>query len=220
MGEITMSHTPDPSDLPSGQESLPATPGKSGVLSSFRCRLEQVATIDGSPRRTAAALALGVFLSFSPFLGFQILLGLTTAFALRLSRIAVLIGLCANLPWIMVPWYAATTAAAAALFGTSSGLDTRTRLAEVLEVSMYQPAFWGRTGDLAATFLWPFLIGPTLGAMALGLVAYVVVLRFLSRCQERRPVTSASPSAGFPGDAQERASDRHVHDAQRARLQP
>jgi uncharacterized protein (DUF2062 family) len=215
-----MPHTPDPIDVPSGRESPPAPPGRSGVLSSFRCRLERLAAIDASPRRTAAALAFGVFLSFSPFLGFQILLGLGAAFALRLSRIGVLIGLCANLPWIMVPWYAATTAAAAALLGTSSGLDIRARIAEVLEVSVYQPAFWGRTGDLAATFLWPFMIGPTLGAIALGLAAYVVVLRFLSRCQEPGAVAGASPAGGFGGDAQERASDRHVHDPQRTRLQP
>ena len=36
---------------------------------------------------------------------------------LRLSRVVVLIGLCANLPWIMVPWYTLTTVTAAAAMG-------------------------------------------------------------------------------------------------------
>ena len=87
------------------------------VLSNIRHRLDRLASSDLDPGRTAAAIALGVFLSFSPFLGLQILLGLGAAFAFRLSRVAVLIGLCANLPWIMLPWYTLTTAMAAAAMG-------------------------------------------------------------------------------------------------------
>src|SRR5262245_2098876 len=46
-----------------------------------------------TPRRTAAAFALGVFFSFSPFLGLQIALSMALAFLLGLNRLAVLVGL-------------------------------------------------------------------------------------------------------------------------------
>src|SRR5688572_9513272 len=59
--------------------------------------LARLAESRDTPRRTAAAFALGVFLSFSPFLGLQIVTGLTLAIALRLSRVATLVGLCVNL---------------------------------------------------------------------------------------------------------------------------
>jgi uncharacterized protein (DUF2062 family) len=181
-----------------------------------------IATVEanaGSPHRAAAALALGVFLSFSPFLGFQILLGMTAAFLLRLSRIAVLIGLCANLPWIMVPWYALTTAAAAALLGVGGDADIGARITELFSGSVYHPAFWGRMGHLLAAFFWPFVIGPTAGALVVAAVAYVATARLLVRRARCRPAT-ADASTGFARDAEERAADRHVGDAHRARLQP
>jgi uncharacterized protein (DUF2062 family) len=190
------------------------------MLDSLRVRLDQLARMEADPKRTAAALAIGVFLSFSPFLGLQILLGIAVAFALKLSRVAVLVGLCANLPWIMLPWYAVTTAAAAAMLGASTDLEIRRRIAELLNVPFYQAGFWGRAGDLVAAFVWPFVIGPTLGALGLGLATYVVGRRLLSRRQERLKAAAARASTGPSCDAQERTPDRHVGDSQGARLQP
>lgn len=198
------------------------------MLSSIRHRLEYLSRAENDPGRTAAALALGVFLSFSPFLGLQILVGMGAAIVLRLSRVAVLVGLCMNLPWIMLPWYALTTAAAAAILGGPADVDIRARLSDLLSIPVYNLAFWGRTGELVSAFLWPFLIGPTSGALVLGLITYVVAFRFLSRRQERLKAalaphstgSGADPDRGFPGDTEERAADGHVHDPERARLQP
>ena len=65
--------------------------------------------IDDSPERTAAAFALGVFFGFSPFIGFHTLLGILFAFLLNFNRVAVLLGVYSNLPWIVAPYYAFTT---------------------------------------------------------------------------------------------------------------
>lgn len=190
------------------------------MLSSLRARLEQLSRAEHDPGRTAAAVALGVFLSFSPFLGFQIVIGMGAALLLRLSRVAVLVGLCANLPWIMVPWYALTTAAAATIVGGPADVDMRGQLTQMLSVPVYHSAFWGHTGDLISSFLWPFVIGPTCGALVLGAATYVGAYRFLTRRQQRLKAAEALGSTGTPGDAEERTADRHVHDSQRARLEP
>jgi uncharacterized protein (DUF2062 family) len=150
------------------------------MLARLRRELD-LAAVDATPRRTAAALALGVGLSFSPLLGLQILIGVGAAFAFRLSRIIVLVGLCSNVPWIMLPWYAVTTAAAAALLGTSSEINATERLDRLLSVPVYQAAFWGHAGDLLDVFLWPFLVGPTLGAATLAAITYAVTFRALTR---------------------------------------
>jgi uncharacterized protein (DUF2062 family) len=157
------------------------------VWSRIRARLEQLAASDLDPTRTAAAVALGVFLSFSPFLGLQILLGLIAAFIFRLSRVAVLVGLCANLPWFMLPWYVLTTAVAAAAIG-SSGVDVRAALTELLSVPVYHPTFWDRTSSMAVALFWPFLLGPTLGALIPAAAAYVLSVRVLTR---RRDATAS-----------------------------
>jgi hypothetical protein len=68
-----------------------------------------------TPQRTAAAYALGVFFGFSPFLGLHTILALVLAFALNLNRVAVLLGVYSNLPWILPAYYTLATVAGAAL---------------------------------------------------------------------------------------------------------
>jgi uncharacterized protein (DUF2062 family) len=176
------------------------------VLSNLRHRLDRLAASDPDPVRTASAIALGVFLSFSPFLGLQILIGLGAAVAFRLSRVAVLVGLCANLPWIMVPWYVGTTAIAATLIGSASpvAMDVSLGLNSLLSVPLYDPAFWNSTGSVAASWFWPFLIGPTIGALVPAAAAYAVSYRMLLRRHRRLaapPAPGDASSAGLPGDA-------------------
>ncbi len=188
-------------------------------MRSFLRALENLAVLDDPPHRTALALAIGVGLSFSPLLGLQILIAIGVALAFRLSRIAVFVGLCANVPWIMLPWYGLTTAAAATLLGTTSTVDLNARLDAILSVPFYRAAFWGHAADLLEAFLVPFLIGPTLGALALAGLTYWVALRVLTRRAAER-LASAVPQSFLAGDAEKRAADGHVHDPQRARFDP
>src|SRR5689334_21891535 len=73
--------------------------------------------IQDTPERTAAAFALGVFFGFSPFLGLHTLLGIAFAFLLNLNRVAVLLGVYSNLPWVIAPYYAVATTAGAMITG-------------------------------------------------------------------------------------------------------
>jgi uncharacterized protein (DUF2062 family) len=155
----------------------------------MRRTVERLAALDDSPQRVAAAFAVGVFLSFSPFLGFQIALGLAAALAFRLHKVAVFAGLWANLPWIMIPWYVSTTTAAGALMGLPLDGDLGSRIGDVLALPVYRAEFWQRGFELLGPYLWCFLTGPTLGAGAVGIAAYVASLRLLAR-------RTASPSSG------------------------
>lgn len=142
---------------------------------------ERLAALGDSRERTAAGFAVGVFLSFSPFLGLQIAAGMATAVIFRLHKVAVFIGLNANLPWIMIPWYVVTTAAAASALGLAGPADMEDRLARVLAEPVYRAAFWEQFLELFWPYLWSFLIGPTAGAIVLGLSSYFIMLRVLAR---------------------------------------
>lgn len=122
-----------------------------------------------------------MFFSFSPFLGLQIVLAIGLAFLLGLNRVAVFVGLNANLPWIVVPWYAGTTMAAAWALGVTLPLEFRRELAEVFSLGLFTKAFWVRAGHLLSPFLLPFLVGPTLGAAIVGLAAYPASCTVLRR---------------------------------------
>src|SRR4051794_32369433 len=82
-----------------------------------RAWLEELLHTHDTPQRTAAAYALGVFLGFSPVLGLHTVLGLILAFTLSLNRVAVLVGVYSNLPWILVPYYTLATWLGATLLG-------------------------------------------------------------------------------------------------------
>ena len=196
------------------------------MKSVLRRAFDELTTVGDAPHRTAAALALGVGLSFSPLLGLQILIGIGAAIALRLSRVAVIIGLCANLPWIMVPWYALTTAAAAAILGTATTGDVGERVAHLLTVPFYEKAFWTHARGLLDVFFWPFVLGPTVGATVLAAITYNVALRLLTRRAHERAAlerallldAEASRNADRSRDALQDTADRHVEGAQRTSL--
>lgn len=148
---------------------------------NWRRFVEKLAGSTESPRRTAAAFAFGTFLSFSPFLGFQIATGMTVAFLLRLNRPAVLVGLCSNLPWVMVPWYTLTTYVGSRILGQRIGEDFTSRLLELLDLPFYRWAFWERAHGLVAPFLWSFVVGSTLCAIVVAIAAYAVTAPLLTR---------------------------------------
>src|SRR6516225_11090150 len=89
--------------------------------------LDQLLHVDDTPERTAAAFALGVFFGFSPFLGLHTILGIVFAFLLNVNRVAVLLGVYSNLPWIIAPYYAFVTMTAVRVTGRrpAPGLATR-----------------------------------------------------------------------------------------------
>ena len=153
----------------------------------MRLRLTNLLRSAGTPRRTAAAFAIGVFLSFSPFLGLQVLLGFSLAFVFRLSRTVMFAGLCTNLPWIMLPWYALTTAAAAAVIEAPAAMDIRAALNQLFELPLTGPAFWTQALDILAPFLWSFVFGATAGALIVGVATFFAVERYLHRMHAGAP---------------------------------
>src|SRR5437867_11351403 len=97
--------------------------------------LDALLHIEDTPERTAAAFALGVFFGFSPFLGFHTILGVVFAFLLYLNRVAVLLGVYSNLPWIIAPYYFITTRAGAAIPQQTIPPGFRSQLMSLVELS-------------------------------------------------------------------------------------
>jgi uncharacterized protein len=145
--------------------------------SRIRSWLEQLLHTHDTPQRTAAAYALGVFLGFSPMLGLHTVLGLALAFVFRLNRVAVVLGVYSNLPWLVPAYYTVATIAGAAVLG----VDVQPR---ALEEAMraVSAATWGEFGGLArrlAPIMWAYVLGSTVGAVVLAAIAYRVSLAMI-----------------------------------------
>ena len=142
--------------------------------------LDALLHIADTPQRTAAAFALGVFFGFSPFLGFHTLLGILFAFMLNLYRVAVLLGVYANLPWVIAPYYAFATMAGATLMGTRIPPGFRSQLAALFELTVFGNEFWHRLITIVKPLLWPYTVGSLLGAIILAAIAYPLALAFVT----------------------------------------
>ncbi len=145
--------------------------------------LNQLLHTHDTPQRTAAAYAIGIFFGFSPFLGLHTVLGLAVAFALGLNRVAVLLGIYSNLPWILPAYYTLTTMLGAAILR----VDLPPRLLAHLRDSLAHDS-WANFRHIArslAPLLWAYGLGSTIGAILLALVAYRVALVMIVRHRRR-----------------------------------
>lgn len=150
--------------------------------------------VNDSAKRTAAAFALGVFVGFSPFLGLHTIIGLLLAFLLNLNRVAVLVGVYSNLPWIIGEYYAFTTMLGAAMTGTGLPQGFRERLGDLFSLSLRHREFWYQLAALLRPLLWPYVVGSLVGAAACAAVAYPLALAFVVRRRRRMSLSASEES--------------------------
>lgn len=142
--------------------------------------LDALLHIADTPERTAAAFALGVFFGFSPFIGLHTLLGILFAFLLSLNRVAVLLGVYSNLPWVVAPYYGFVTMAGARITGHRAPPGFKSQIGALFDVSAFQAEFWQQLITILKPLLVPYLVGSTLGAIILAGIAYPLALAFVT----------------------------------------
>lgn len=154
-------------------------------MSRFRQLGQILFHLEDTPHRTALAFGTGVFIAFSPLLGIHWVLALAIAFALRLNRVAVLLGTYVNNPWTLAPFYLAGTALGCALLGVSpEGLST-------IEWHRHGWDFYSHLIEHLRPLLWPFVVGNTVLGLMCGTLTYAILRAILER---RRKGTAAPPA--------------------------
>lgn len=155
--------------------------------------LKRLLHIEDTPERTALAFSLGIFLGFSPFLGFHTLTGLAIAFLFKLNRVAVLLGVWLNTPWWLVPYY--TVATWLGMWVIRFRINGTT-LKEIFRLGKDQgfisSDFWIRVSSQWG-FLLSFMIGSLILAALLSFLAYPLSLKWIRFYRARKGV--AVPSA-------------------------
>jgi uncharacterized protein len=146
-------------------------------FSRIRSWLEQLLHTHDTPQRTAAAYAVGVFFGFSPMLGLHTVLGVGCAFLFGLNRVAVVLGVYSNLPWLLPAYYTVATVAGAALLGVNIHPAVLEEAIRAVAASS-----WGGMAAVVHRFaplLWAYTLGSTIGAIILAAVAYRVSLTMI-----------------------------------------
>jgi hypothetical protein len=134
--------------------------------------LDQLLHTHDTPHRTALAYALGIFFGFSPMLGLHTILGLICAFAFNLNRVAVLLGIYSNLPWILPAYYSLATMLGATLLRVKVPPNLLRDLQAALAEASW--ADFRQLGHALTPLAWAFVLGSMIGAVILALIAYRV----------------------------------------------
>jgi uncharacterized protein len=149
------------------------------VRARLRKLIQAFLHLDDTPPRIAAAFAVGVYIAFHPLFGLHTLMALGIAFAFRLSRAAVLVGIYVNNPWTIAPMYLAGTTLGCWILGVP--LDGLARI----EWDLDNLAFYRLLLVGLRPYLWPYVLGNTILGIVCGALAYVVMRSILERRARR-----------------------------------
>ncbi len=150
-----------------------------------RRTVQMLLHLEDTPHRTAVAFGLGLWLAFFPILGIHTGLALLIAFAFRLNRAALLVGVYFSNPWTVAPLYIAGTMLGCAVLGVpTEGL-------EAIDWDLHGMGFYRALAASLRPYLWPFVVGNTVLGVLAGLIGYVV-LRFV--LERKRAPETGSPA--------------------------
>jgi uncharacterized protein (DUF2062 family) len=171
----------------------------------WRSWLATLVSLDESPWRMALALAVGVFISFTPFLGFQTLLAFLIATVARLNLALTIAGTWLNLPWFAPFVYAfCFRLGEAVLTGDWSSFSPASihGLAAYLRVSPRETAgtLYQMVWDMLFVASMPLFVGTTLVGLVLAVAAYFITLEAVRdvRRLRARMHPAHEPAGGSP----------------------
>jgi hypothetical protein len=135
------------------------------------------------PERVAAAIAMGIGVGFSPFIGFHIWIALGLAFLLRLNKVDAALGQFVGNPWTLPAVYALGYRLGRGILHYDRRSVPRLAWDRLLHGDFWK-AF---EGPAFAPRLLSFLVGTTVIAVAIGLAAYLLSLAILRLYHRRHP---------------------------------
>ncbi len=137
---------------------------------------QTLASQHGGGTKVALSFSLGVFFGFSPFVGLHTVIGLAAAVLFRLNKVAVLLGVYLNNPWVLVPYYAFATWVGLLITGMPAGVElSKYGVSDILSRHFW---FW-----VVAQWrlLIPAVVGSTLLSVLFALAAYPLCV-YAIRC--------------------------------------
>jgi uncharacterized protein len=135
------------------------------------------------PERVAAAIAVGVGVGFSPFLGFHLVIALGLAFLFRLNKLDTVLGQFVGNPWTLPAVFAAGYGLGRRLLGYD-----RQEVPNLPWERLLHADFWNAfRGPTLAPRLLAFLVGTLAIAAAIALATYLLALNLLRLYHKRHP---------------------------------
>ena len=139
--------------------------------------------LNDTPHRTALAFSIGVFIAFSPLLGFHAILAIFSAWFFRLNKIALLFGAFLNNPWTFTP---------ITLTSTWFGVELCCKQKNIPPID-WETLTFSTLGTQLKSYLFPFVLGSTLLGLIFSIFGYFLMYWIILRYRKIQKPTSAEP---------------------------
>lgn len=136
----------------------------------WKAKLYTILSLDSHPGHIAASFAVGVFISFTPFIGLHALLAIAIAFLLRINKVACVTGSCINTPITVIP-----------ALGLSYQLGCFLRGRPADDLSFLGDMQWHDFGKHAKSLM----LGSSVIGFFLGIIAYFACYYLVVRLRAR-----------------------------------
>ena len=146
--------------------------------------LKAVLHLGDEPWKIALGLAVGVFISCTPFYGLHTLMAIGAAFALRINKLSTITGAWLNLPWFAPFIYAISLKVGEFILEGGPGFGgvpgkSLPDLAGIIRPSLSPERItvgFLASSKLLVAVLKPLMVGTTIVGAVAGLITYVVAL--------------------------------------------
>ncbi|MFI5303954.1 MAG: DUF2062 domain-containing protein [Nitrospiria bacterium] len=146
------------------------------MIDKIKDKFREVLHLNDSPRKIALAFAIGVFIAFSPILGFHTIMVLLVAWLFRLNPVALFAGAFVNNPWTFTPLYGFCLWFGVYLYGGTSAFP---------QVSWEHLSFLRFIENLKP-FIGPFFLGTTIIGIVFSILSYLFSYLLICRIKDSR----------------------------------
>ncbi len=134
------------------------------------------------PNKLTLSVCVGVYIAFSPFIGFHTLMVFLFGWLFALNTaILFVVSVLINNPWTMIPVYGSGYVFGNWLFGTCGIKSVDFNPEWMIQLNV----FLQNHINIPHLSLWSFLIGGNLLGLAFGVIVYPIVKRFLKHSHQR-----------------------------------
>ena len=150
-------------------------------------------SLDDPPSKIALGLAVGIFISCTPFYGLHTLLAIAVALALRINKAVTVTGAWLNLPWFAPFVYGLALRLGELVLGQERRVPMEQGRWAELRASLWPPYSWADLtqtlssySDLLFEASKALLIGSLLVGLVAGTVTYLVALAAIRELRRDR----------------------------------
>ena len=158
---------------------------------SFRQMYRKLLQLDDTPHSIALGAALGMFITFTPTVGIQVLIVLILSMVVRFNRFAAIVLIYLSNPVTIIPIYYADYVIGLFVQGESGlSLEEFGLLWDQSVITAGEVGFWGATQvlfkSLGTDVIIPMFIGGGVLGGFVGVVTYPLTLSWVQRYREGR----------------------------------